>query len=245
MRCSDGFLYVVKFRNNPQHVRVLANEYLATYLAERIGLEVAPAAVVEVGEWLVTHSPEMAIEVARQSSPCAPGLNYGSQFVLPPYDGQILDWVPQTLFDRVRNLEMFAGALALDKWLCNANGRQAVFWRKARQRNYTATFIDHGYCFNAGEWDFPDSPLRGVYPWNEVYAGMRGWKSFEPWLTRIEEMDEATILQAGESVPPEWYEGDWDGMQRLLETLVRRRTRVRELIDGFRKSSRNPFPNWQ
>jgi hypothetical protein len=26
MRCSDGNFYVVKFRNNPQHFRVLANE---------------------------------------------------------------------------------------------------------------------------------------------------------------------------------------------------------------------------
>ena len=44
MRCSDGRLYVVKFRNNPQSVRVLANEYLVTHLAQRIGLPVASAA---------------------------------------------------------------------------------------------------------------------------------------------------------------------------------------------------------
>jgi hypothetical protein len=23
--------------------------------------------------------------------------------------------------------------------------------------------IDFGFCFNAGEWDFPDAPLRGLY----------------------------------------------------------------------------------
>ena len=43
MRCDDGHYYVVKFRNNPQHERVLANEFLATRLAERVGLPV-PAA---------------------------------------------------------------------------------------------------------------------------------------------------------------------------------------------------------
>src|SRR4030081_3163298 len=41
MRCDDGHYYVVKFRNNPQHERVLANEFLATRLAERGGLPVA------------------------------------------------------------------------------------------------------------------------------------------------------------------------------------------------------------
>ena len=40
MRCSDDHFYVVKFRNNPQHMRVLANEMLATRLAERAGLPV-------------------------------------------------------------------------------------------------------------------------------------------------------------------------------------------------------------
>jgi len=27
MRCDDGHYYVVKFRNNPQHERVLANDF--------------------------------------------------------------------------------------------------------------------------------------------------------------------------------------------------------------------------
>jgi hypothetical protein len=34
MRCSDGQYYVVKFMNNPQHVRVLANEMLASHLVQ-------------------------------------------------------------------------------------------------------------------------------------------------------------------------------------------------------------------
>ena len=40
MLASDRKLYVVKFQNNPQHVRVLANEFLATRLAEAVGLSV-------------------------------------------------------------------------------------------------------------------------------------------------------------------------------------------------------------
>ena len=38
---ADGQLWVVKFQNNPQHVRVLANELIATRLAEAIGLSCA------------------------------------------------------------------------------------------------------------------------------------------------------------------------------------------------------------
>ena len=62
----------------------------------------------------------------------------------------------------LKNIGEFAGILALDKWTGNANGRQAVFTRKARERRYRAVFIDFGYCFFAGEWKFQDAPLRGV-----------------------------------------------------------------------------------
>ena len=35
MRCNDERYYVVKFRNNPQGPRILANEMLASHLADR------------------------------------------------------------------------------------------------------------------------------------------------------------------------------------------------------------------
>ena len=101
----------------------------------------------------------------------------------------MVDYLPEQQLDEVRNLDEFAGMLALDNWTGNCNGRQAVFDRKPRERRYRATFIDQGFCFNAGEWTFPDSPLRGVYARNRVYAGVTGWESFEPWLSRIETMD--------------------------------------------------------
>jgi hypothetical protein len=135
--------------------------------------------------------------------------------------------------------------LAIDKWTCNANGRQATFWRKPRERKYTVTFIDQGYCFNAGDWSFPDAPLRGVYARNEVYAGVTGWESFEPWLSRIEALEAERIFEAAGMIPPEWYEGQWDELERLVNSLVERRGRVRELIEAFRKSSRQPFVNWR
>src|SRR3974377_315201 len=45
--CDDGAGYVVKFRNNPQHVRVLANEMLASRLALLVGLPVPEPTFVE------------------------------------------------------------------------------------------------------------------------------------------------------------------------------------------------------
>lgn len=244
MCCSDRHLYVVKFQNNPQHLRVLANSLLATRLAEYIGLPVPRTEVIEVGEWLIQHTPDLRIQLADRSIACLPGLQFGSRYVIDPPGGQVLDYLPDALLPRVRNLGDFAGALALDKWTCNVDVRQAVFSRKAGEWRYTATFIDQGHCFNAGEWSFPDSPLQGVHARNEVYTGVTGWESFEPWLSRIEGLDESVMWACAGAIPPEWYASQREALDRLLETLLKRRTKVRDRITEFRESSRRPFPRW-
>ena len=73
---------MVKFRNNPQHLRVLANEMLATRLAERAGLPVPVTEVVEVDDWLVEHTPELSIQLAHNTIPCQAGLQFGSRYVV-------------------------------------------------------------------------------------------------------------------------------------------------------------------
>jgi hypothetical protein len=244
MRCDDGHFYVVKFRNNPQHLRVLANEMLATRLAERVGLPVPVTEVVSVDEWLVEHTPELSIQLAHNSIRCQAGLQFGSRYVVDPLEGQVFDYLPMEMLHRVRNVETFAGMLVLDKWTGNANGRQAAFWRKSREKLYTASFIDQGYCFNAGEWNFPDYPMRGVYARNEVYEKVRGWESFEPWLSHIEKMNEAVVCSVAGEIPPEWYGGEWDDLEKLAKTLIARREMVRGLIEAFRVSARRPFPGW-
>ena len=244
---SDGRLWVVKFQNNPQHLRVLANELIATRLAEALGLPVPVTDVVEVTDWLIRNTPGMTLERVGGGQPretYKAGLQFGSRLIGGLMPGQTMDYLPEQQLAQVRNLAEFAGILALDKWTGNANGRQAVFERRTRERRYRATFIDQGFCFNGGGWSFADAPLRGVYQRNAVYESVTGWKSFEPWLSRVEAFDPATIWAIAELVPPEWCGGDLAKLERLMELLVARRGRVRELIEAFRESSRNPFPKW-
>jgi len=244
MLCADGNLYVVKFQNNAQHVRVLANELLATRLAAQVGLSVPECDVVEVSEWLVENSPEMTVEFGGKRERCKAGLQFGSKFVGGLMPGQVVDYLPEEQLGEVRNLDEFAGMLVIDKWTGNSNGRQAVFERKQRERKYRAWFIDQGYCFHAGEWRFPDAPLRGVYARNRAYADVTGWESFEPWLSKVETMPAEALWQIAEAVPPEWYGGNLTEMEKLMEQLLARRERVRELIVAFRDSDREPFPKW-
>jgi len=223
----------------------LANELLATRLAERVGLTVPEVRVVDVSSWLIGNTPELKREFAGKTEPCASGLQFGARFAVDPFAGQALDYLPAEMYPQIENLAEFAGMLCIDKWTCNTNGRQAVFIRGARKRKYRACFIDQGYCFNAGEWTFSDAPLRGVFARNDVYANVSGWKSFEPWLSRIEKMRGEDIAECADGIPPEWYGDPDNDLSPLLAKLHERRGRVRELITAFRKSARDPFPGWK
>ena len=48
LRASDGNCYVTKFQNNPQHIRVLANEMMASRLGSLLGLPMPRVEVIEV-----------------------------------------------------------------------------------------------------------------------------------------------------------------------------------------------------
>lgn len=245
LRASDGNLYVTKFQNNPQHIRVLANEVLATRLGVQLGLPMPPVEVIEVSDWLIEHSPELRFQLAGQQLMPKSGKQLGSIYVGQDSAGLTFDWLPHEMLNNVSNLADFARVLVLDKWTCNSDGRQAVFSRKsARSRKYTATFIDQGYCFNASEWTFPDYPLRGVYAKNEVYERVTGWDAFEPALTRAESIDEAAIGSIAAEIPEEWFEGDRASLERLVQELCKRRGVIRALITDFRLSNRKPFPDW-
>jgi hypothetical protein len=245
MRCSDGAYYVVKFQNNPQHLRILANELLATRLAARLGLPTPRVAVIEVSRKLIELTSELVVQIGTGRTPCLPGLQFGSRYPGDPAELPVYDFLPDEQLRAVANLSEFAGMLVLDKWTCNTNGRQAVFFREDAHTGYLAMMVDQGFCFNAGEWSFPDAPLRGLYARQRVYEGVRGMDAFEPWLDRLErQIDERAMDEIAKEIPPEWYEDDQDALFRLLEQLLRRRRRVPELIEEARKSYRQPFPNW-
>ncbi|MCL6480319.1 MAG: phosphatidylinositol kinase [Firmicutes bacterium] len=244
MRCSDGGYYVVKFQNNPQHQRILVNELLGTRLAARLGLRTPRVAVVHVDQRLIDLTSELVMQIGTARIPCRAGFQFGSRYPGDPAQIVVHDLLPEEQLLAVENLADFCGILVFDKWTCNTNGRQAIFYREDGQPHYAAMMIDQGFCFNAGEWNFPDAPLRGLYLRQRVYEQVRGMEAFEPWLARLEQVNERVLDALSKEIPPEWYDGDQDALYRLLEQLLRRRKRVPDLILEAKKSDRQPFPNW-
>jgi len=246
LRCNDGCCYVVKFRNNPQHVRILANEMLACRLAQLIGLPVAAPAFVEVSPELVDANPPLELNIGNRRERCAAGLHFGSRFPGPPERTIAVDFLPDSLLSGVDNLApLFLGAFVFDKWTCNCDGRQVVFVRGLHEGRpaYSALLIDQGLCFNGGEWNFPDSPIRSLYPRRLVYESVTGIESFEPFLSAIETLRPPILEECIADIPNEWCSPDPGQLKPLVSKLYARRRKLAHLIIDAKASSR-PFRNW-
>lgn len=83
----------------------------------------------------------------------------------------------------------------------------------------------------------------GGYDRDYVYRQVMGRESFEPVLSRIEQINHNALWKLALEIPQEWYQYDAGALSNLIEMLYERRLFVRELITDFRNSPRKPFPN--
>src|SRR5437660_3316567 len=107
LTASDGHAYVVKFTNNPQSVRVLANEWLASSIGRALGLTVPEPAILHVPAELVESSPSLVIRLSRSTQKCPPGLGFGS--CVTSRD-ELLVYLPASLFERIQHRQEFVGS---------------------------------------------------------------------------------------------------------------------------------------
>jgi len=129
LEAEDGCWYVVKFKNNPQHRRILVNEWVAATFLRYLNLAAAPAAVIEITAEFLAANPEVAIQLGSRTVPVTPGWHFGSQYPGDPASLAVYDFLPDSLLVKVANLGEFPGMLVFDKWMSNADARQAVFFR--------------------------------------------------------------------------------------------------------------------
>jgi hypothetical protein len=255
IQADNGHYYVVKFRNNPQHPRVLVNEWIAAALLGYLQIATPDVAVIDVSPELIKASPDLCLEVGGRKLPVEPGWQFGSRFPGDPAQMAVYDYIPDALLHEVANLRQFPGMLAFDKWVGNADGRQAVFFRgrvkswsprhMAQRAAFVAWMIDHGFAFNGPHWDFPDGPLAGLYHRPAVYETVRSLDDFEPWLGQIIHFPAEVIDRALRQVPLAWIDGSEEALlESLLERLMERRARVPDLLHACRRARPGLFPNW-
>jgi len=255
--CDDGHYYVVKFLNNPQHRRILVNEWIASVFLEYLQISTPAAAIVNLSAEFLEANPEIQIQLGSRHLAVQPGWHFGSRYPGDPAKVMVYDFIPDLLLDKVANLNEFRGVLAFDKWIGNADARQSIFFRARLQKwspaqterplrlGFVASMMDHGYVFDGPHWTFSDSPLQGLYFRPTVYRTVRSWDDFQPWLDRVTHFPDEVVDQAQKQIPPEWLDGEESGLEALLEKLMARRKRVPDLIRDSRRGRINPFPDWK
>jgi hypothetical protein len=252
---SDGHAYVVKFSNNPQHRRILANEWISSEFLRYLGLSTPETAIVNISQQFLDDNRDVFLQTARERILPIVGWHFGSRYPGDVARTVVYDFLPDVLLSKVANIGELAAMLAFDKWTGNADSRQAIFFRArvselgpagAPERlGFIAQMVDNGYVFEGPHWRFPESAIQGLYFRTAIYEAVRGLDAFEPWLERIRHFPEEVVDRALHSLPRQWIEGDEDAFERLLEQLMRRRTRVADLIEQSRQARSDPFPNWK
>jgi HipA-like protein len=254
---EDGAFYVVKFTNNPQHRRILINEWLACEFLRYLQIHVPDTVLFELTPEFIASSPELYLLMGSRREPIIPGIHFGSRLAVHPDRVAIFDFLPDKLLLKVENRVDFLGTLVFEKWVGNADSRQAVFfragaktWTPARSEaaprlGFLAQMIDHGFAFSGPHWEFQDSPLQGLYFRTAIYDEVQSLDSFQPWLDLIEHFPVEVIDTAWKSIPSAWLESDAEELEHMLERLMRRRPRVRHLVSDLKKNRSNAFANWQ
>jgi hypothetical protein len=254
---EDGHFYVVKFTNNPQHRRILVNEWLASAFLRYLQIHVPETALIQVSEDFLAQNPDVYFSIGSRRERILPGLHFGSKMSVNPDKVAVFDFLPEKLLGKVENRVEFLGTLVFDKWVGNADSRQAVFFR-ARAKTWTplkgeaparigffAQMIDHGFAFNGPHWEFQDTPLNGLYFRTSVYEEVASLDSFQPWLDMVTNFPIEVIDAAWKEIPREWLDQDEDELEKLLESLLKRRRKVSQLIDDVRRKRASAFPNWR
>ncbi len=257
IEADDGHFYIVKFQNNPQHRRILVNEFLATAILTHLQIAAPPCEPVILSPAFLAANPEIHIQTGSNCIPVAPGWHFGSRHPGDPDRLAVYDFIPDALLGQVANSDQFLAVLAFDRWVANADGRQTVFFRAQlrdwlarpgvppRKLGFVALMIDHGFAFNGPHWDFPDSAIAGLYARRTVYRAVKSIHDFEPWIERIRNFPPEVFDRALSALPPAWIGPDLDALEKMLQTLLRRGKRIQALLEECRNAPGNPFPEWR
>jgi len=108
MRCDDGGYYVVKFQNNPQHLRILANEMLGTRWRLVWGFQYRVPKWSRYARKLIELTADLVMQLGTGNTACRPGLQFGSRFPGDPARLAVQDFLPDEQLRETENIADFA-----------------------------------------------------------------------------------------------------------------------------------------
>jgi hypothetical protein len=245
---TDGGYFVTKWKENPQHRRVLINEAIGSQLLALMDIATPDWATVLINERFIAANPSVRISLQTGSIPITRGRHFGSKVMINPEVASVHDLLPCQLFGRVGNLDDFLKVLVFDLWVDNNDGRQAVFVKATRSRikdgQFAVQMIDHGFAFgfDGREWRMRDRVAGKVYPMlAHLYQRGDAAETFAITIAAAQSISRSDFDTIMNSLPTEWLAEDREAIQKVFNELLRRAARLPDLVaqalDFIRKPS--------
>jgi hypothetical protein len=145
VQASDGFHYVAKFSNNLQGPNLSFNESMGSELYKACGLAGPKWKPLLVTDSFIDQNPDCWLQTPEGRLRPSSGPCFGSRF-LGGEGIRLLEVLPGTSFNRVRNQTNFWLAWLIDICAGHCDNRQAIF-QEDDKGWLDAFFVDHGHLF--------------------------------------------------------------------------------------------------
>jgi hypothetical protein len=241
---ENGDLHVVRFHSTIRPPRHLLSQYLATKLARQVGLPAPDCDIVHVSQLLIDGTPDLRA-VDGSSLRLLPGFQLGSRFIGTRSGDSLMEYLPVSYLSSLTNLPVFAGIFAFDRWCANSIARRVLFRRETSPKGYSAHFVDHTGCFDDGNWRLRAEGAPAFIAGVDAYSGVEGWHSFEPFISGLVSITRGVICDIAQQMPHEWYDGNSEALERLIDSLVARQSHLHGLVANAIHSFPSRFPNWR
>src|SRR5947208_882028 len=109
IEAAVGNFYVVKFLNNPQHRRILVNEWIASTFLKYLGIAAPEVAMIRITDEFIAGNPEVELQTGRHRVPPIAGWHFGSRYPGDPLRQVVYDFLPDALLATVQNVADFRG----------------------------------------------------------------------------------------------------------------------------------------
>lgn len=204
----DEDTYVVKFKENPQGVRVLVNEYVCAEIAAIIELPLPSPALIRASEEFVRNSnQELSIHLGASITS---GIHFGTKKVKKAYPITTSD-----MLKSAKNINIIPDIILFDQLVCNkdrdSNGGNLLFDPIKKE----IVVIDHTHVFDLGSiWTSSDLDRRigqkftafdsSGYVYRKLVPFVKGNNPFHASLDRMARLKAPDLWNIINAIPIEW-----------------------------------------
>jgi len=240
----DEDIYAVKFKENPQGLRVLINEYICAEIAAIIELPLPSPALIRVSEDFVRdNKQELSIHLGVEITP---GIHFGTKKVKKAYP--ITD---PDMLKFAKNINIIPDIILFDQLVCNrdrdSNGGNLLFDPIKKE----IVVIDHTHVFDLGSiWTSTDLDQRigqqftafdsSGYVYRKLVPFVRGNNPFHASLDRMARLKASDLWNIINGIPIEW-EVTIQEKNSLNKYIWDRLTRIKECLPVLKPE----FPFWK